>query len=248
MEKKVTTIPKIIHYCWFGGNPLPESALKCIASWKRHFPGYEIKQWDESNFDVNAITYTQEAYESKKYAFVSDYARFVILKQYGGVYFDTDVEVIKPFDDILSRGGFMGIEFDHFVNPGLGCAAEKGNALFGDIIEYYKGLHYKDSDGNKLPGTVVTHTTDVLLQNGYTKDATLPVTIGGITIYAYDYFNPLEDATGKMRKTANTHSIHWYSKTWISGYGSMRTRFTRLLHRIIGVERSQQIKRLLGLG
>ena len=101
-------IPQTIHYCWFGGNPLPESAQKCIASWRRYFPDWEIKEWNESNFDVDSIPYTTQAYRAKKYAFVSDYARFKILYEHGGVYFDTDVEVIKSFNDILGWGPFMG--------------------------------------------------------------------------------------------------------------------------------------------
>ena len=101
-------IPKIIHYCWFGRNPLPDSAKKCIESWRKFFPEYEIKEWNEDNFDVHLIPYVEEAYNAKKYAFVSDYARFWILYFYGGVYFDTDVEVIRPMDDILAKGGFMG--------------------------------------------------------------------------------------------------------------------------------------------
>lgn len=105
-------IPKIIHYCWFGRNPLPELAQKCIASWKKYLPDYEIKEWNEDNFDVNIIPYTAEAYAQKKYAFVSDYARFWILHKYGGIYFDTDVEVIRPIDDIIARGNFMGFETD----------------------------------------------------------------------------------------------------------------------------------------
>lgn len=103
-------IPKIIHYCWFGRNPLPLLAVKCIESWKRYFPDYEIREWNEDNFNVNMIPYTREAYEAKKYAFVSDYARFYILYYYGGLYFDTDVEVIKPMNDIIERGAFMGCE------------------------------------------------------------------------------------------------------------------------------------------
>ena len=105
-------IPKIIHYCWFGRNPLPELAQKCIASWKKYLPDYEIKEWNEDNFDVNIIPYTAEAYAAKKYAFVSDYARFWILYKYGGIYFDTDVEVIRPIDDIIAKGNFMGCETD----------------------------------------------------------------------------------------------------------------------------------------
>mgnify|MGYP001644804644 FL=1 len=107
-------IPKIIHYCWFGGHPLPASALKCIESWRKYCPDYEIKEWNESNYDVNKIPYISQAYEVKKYAFVSDYARFDILYQYGGVYFDTDVEVIKPIDEIIEKGAFFGMETRFF--------------------------------------------------------------------------------------------------------------------------------------
>ena len=129
-------IPKKIHYCWFGRNPLPESAKKCIASWRKYFPDYEIIEWNEDNYDVNKIPYTQQAYAAKKYAFVSDYARFDILYQHGGIYFDTDVEVIKSFDDVLEHGAFMGCEIDGSsrsgiaVAPGLGIAAAPGLGLY----------------------------------------------------------------------------------------------------------------------
>ena len=140
-------IPKVIHYCWFGGNPLPESAQKCIASWRKFLPDYEIKEWNESNFDVNAIPYTAQAYAAKKYAFVSDYARFSILYDNGGLYFDTDVEVIRPMDDIIENGPFMGFEIDasgidfkKAVAPGLGLGANPGLGLYKEILEhYYRG-------------------------------------------------------------------------------------------------------------
>ena len=133
------SIPKVIHYCWFGGKPLPRSAEKCIASWKKFLPEFEIVRWDESNFDVNAIPYTREAYAVGKYAFVSDYARFWILYHTGGVYFDTDVEVIKNIDDVLSKGNFLGVEQQNdeiiTVAPGLGIGVCRENALFGKMIE-----------------------------------------------------------------------------------------------------------------
>ena len=122
-------IPKIIHYCWFGGNPLPASALKCIESWRKYCPDYEIKEWNESNYDVNKIRYSSQAYQAKKYAFVSDYARFDILYQWGGLYFDTDVEVIRPIDDILAKGAFLGLETSETVNPGLGMAVSPNDPL-----------------------------------------------------------------------------------------------------------------------
>ena len=147
-------IPKIIHYCWFGRNPLPESATKCIASWRKFFPDYEIKEWNEDNFDINIIPYTAEAYSVKKYAFVSDYARFWILYHYGGLYFDTDVEVIKNMYDIIDRGPFMGIEVDAnegsspAIAPGLGLGAESYMKLYRDVLDYYKLQNFLNNDGS----------------------------------------------------------------------------------------------------
>lgn len=237
-------IPKIIHYCWFGGQPLPKLSRKCIASWKRYFPDYEIKEWNESNFDVHSIPYTSEAYERKKYAFVSDYARFYILYREGGIYFDTDVEVICPFDEILQRGAFMGMENNVGVNSGLGLAAETGNTLYKEIINHYTTLHFIDSNGNILPGTVVKHVTDVLSQHGY-KPKQEPQQVDDITIYPNEWFNPLDDATGILHITAHTHSIHWYAKTWVEHYGPVRRWTARLMHRWFGVESLSRLKKLI---
>lgn len=232
-------IPKIIHYCWFGGNPLPESAQKCIKSWRKHFPDFEIREWNESNFDVNVLPYTQEAYQAKKYAFVSDVARLIILCNEGGLYFDTDVEVIAGFDDILERGAFMGEESGSkngsmpLVNPGLGLASEKGNRVLESIIDYYKTLHFLNDNGEQNPGTIVTHTTYVL-EKQYGLQPTNEIQfLDGITIYPEDYFNPFDDLTGILRKTNNTRSIHWFSKTWIEK-PAWYFKITRIIHRIFG--------------
>ncbi len=226
-------IPKTIHYCWFGGKPLPKSALKCIASWKKFFPDYEIKEWNENNFDVHAIAYTHEAYERKKYAFVSDYARFYILYNHGGLYFDTDVEVIRPMSGIVNKGAFMGMESNVGINPGLGMGAQRGLQIYKEILNYYQALHFVDAHGTILPGTVVKHTTDVFKRHGIPETDTVQQ-IAGIQIYPNDYFNPLEDATGRLHITANTRSIHWYAKTWCDNYGPVRTWIMRRLHRIFG--------------
>ena len=176
-------IPKKIHYCWFGGNPLPKSAMKCIQSWKKYFPDYEIIQWNEDNYDVNKIKYIREAYQAKKYAFVSDYARFDILYHEGGIYFDTDVEVIKSFDDILEKGPFMGCEIDGSfsledemindatnlggtVNPGLGIAVNPGLGLYEEILNYYASQNFLNEDGTINQETVVTKTTKILREQG----------------------------------------------------------------------------------
>lgn len=244
-------IPKKIHYCWFGGNPLPKSAKKCIASWKKYFPEYEIIEWNEDNYDINKIPYIKQAYEAKKYAFVSDYARFDILYHEGGVYFDTDVEVIKSFDDILSKGPFMGCEIDGLVsletnciyqgdsksdaliNPGLGIAAAPGLRLYKEILDYYSTQYFLHSNGTLNTETIVTRTTKILKEHGL-KNIKGIQQVEGITIYPKEYFNPLNSNTGELDKTENTHSIHWYSMSWLSSAGRLRSKITRPLHRIFG--------------
>lgn len=225
-------IPQKIHYCWFGGNPLPESAIKCINSWKKFFPNYEIIEWNESNFDINLMPYTQEAYAAKKYAFVSDVARFWILEKEGGLYFDTDVEVIAPMDDIIQKGGWMGIEVRDMVNPGLGMGADAHNRILQEILAYYRTLHFVCKDGKVLVPNVVDNTTRILKDNGMTSESSIQE-IKGIWIYPQDFFNPLDDATGIVNRTANTRSIHWYAKTWCNKT-PLYFKLTRLLHRIFG--------------
>ena len=237
-------IPKVIHYCWFGGNPLPEAAQRCIASWKKWLPDYEIRQWDESNYNVNKIAYTAQAYERKKWAFVSDYARFDILYREGGLYFDTDVEVIRPLDDIIERGPFMGME-KNLANPGLGLGVSPGLDLYREILDYYSGLQFVDAEGKQIPGTVVKHTTDVLKRHGL-RDESCIQQVAGVWIYPNDYFNPLDDATGRLYVTPNTRSIHWYSKTWVS-VPPLYTKITRLCHRLFGTGSLRWLKHLLGM-
>lgn len=238
-------IPKIIHYCWFGRNPLPESAQKCIASWKKFFPDYEIVRWDEDNFDVNAIAYTAQAYAAKKYAFVSDYARFKILYDHGGLYFDTDVEVIKPFDDILARGAFMGCEIsaphNNALNPGLGLGVAPGTEIYAELLQLYATLRFVNDDGSPNLTTIVTYTTDLLKKRGL-KDTGEIQTVAGINIYPKEYFNPLNDNTGQLEITRNTHSIHWYSKTWLE-VSPLRMKLSRLAHRYLGYSFSRRVRK-----
>lgn len=243
-------IPKIIHYCWFGRNPLPESAVKCINSWKKFFPDYEVKEWNEDNFDVNIIPYTQEAYEAKKYAFVSDYARMWILYHYGGLYFDTDVEVIKSMDDIVARGPFMGIETllttDRLrVAPGLGIGAIAGMNVYKEILDFYSTSSFLTPNGDINTIAIVKITSDVLKSHGL-----LPKNqeqeVGGIWIYPQEYFNPLDDNTGKLVVTENTRSIHWYTKTWLGQQNPIRTWIVRKIHRYFGNDSLGWLKRLLG--
>ena len=174
-------IPKIIHYCWFGCNPLPQLALDCISSWKKFFPDYEIKEWNEDNFDVNIIPYTAEAYKQKKYAFVSDYARFWIIYNYGGIYFDTDVEVIRPMYDIIEKGNFMGFEVDpdgenapgkyaprycFNVNLGLGFGMNDHHCFMKKMMDYYSNMHFNGAVMDPWFKTIVAYITEALMENG----------------------------------------------------------------------------------
>lgn len=214
-------IPQIIHYCWFGRNPLPASAQKCIASWRKFLPDYEIKEWNEDNFDVNIIPYTQQAYEAKKYAFVSDYARFWILYHYGGLYFDTDVEVIKSFDDIVERGAFMGLEIDGTkkdtkiaIAPGLGLGAGVGMPVYKEILDSFANLDYYDAQGKRNNYSMIPMVTNMFLQRNLTANGQIQQ-LCGVTIYPQRFFNPYNSVNGKLQLTPETHSIHWYSASWM---------------------------------
>lgn len=214
-------IPKVIHYCWFGKNPLPLLAIKCINSWKKYLPDYEIKEWNEDNFDINIIPYTKEAYEAKKYAFVSDYARFWILYHYGGLYFDTDVEIIKPLNDIIKHGAFMGFEIDFIynlnlfesINPGLGIGASPNLIQYKKILDLYETLHFKNQDGTLNTKTVVQYISELMINEGLSKKKGIQK-IGDIYIYPAEYFCPINLITRKMHITNNTRTIHHYMASW----------------------------------
>ena len=218
-------IPKVIHYCWFGRNPLPPMAVKCIESWKKYLPGYEIKEWNEDNFDITINPYVEEAYHMKKYAFVSDYARFWILYNYGGIYFDVDVELLKPIDDILETGPFMGLErFEETYsyrglktapNAGLGMAAYPEMDVMKSVMGYYDGKHFISPKGKVEYITIVTIVADVLLEGGAIFDPDRITSCSGIYIYPAEYFNPKRYDTGEITITENTRSIHHYAATWI---------------------------------
>ena len=205
-------IPKIIHYCWFGGNPLPELAQKCIASWKKFCPDYEIKEWNESNYDVRKIQYTAQAYDAKKYAFVSDYARFDILYKYGGVYLDTDVELIKSLDKIIKQGAFCGVEQLGALNTGLGMATPTESQIFREILDSYQSDKFINTDGSFNLKTVVTRVSDILKKHGFSNKDGIQE-IAGFRIYPTEYFCP-KSYLGEINLTENTYSIHHFGASW----------------------------------
>ena len=216
-------IPKVIHYCWFGGNPLPELAQKCIASWKKFLPDYEIKEWNEHNFNVYQAPYIAEAYKLKKYAHVSDYARFWILYHYGGIYFDTDVEVIRPLDDLLAKGSFVGFECQEGtpldnpngnLNPGLGVAVPPKHPFFRTMLDFYNHHHFAKWNGRNS-GNITLKVTRFL---DYDHKEVLEggiVRVSDLLVYPIEYFCPLNYYTGEKNITENTRTIHHYMASWV---------------------------------
>ncbi len=238
-------IPKVIHYCWFGEKPLPEDAKKYIESWKKYCPGIEIIEWNELNYDINCCDYVKEAYEAKKWAFVSDYARFDILYKYGGLYFDTDVEMIKPIDDILEKGPFMGIEDinGESIAPGLGLAAIPGLSIYKDILDFYNNQHFYNPDGSFNQTTVVEYTTNILKKYGYQSKNEIQF-IDGIYIYPVDYFCPMNYQTGEINITINSRTIHHYSSSWLTDEEKKHRKFEIKAQEIFGLKIAKVLKNI----
>ena len=209
-------IPKTIHYCWFGGNPKPKLAERCIKSWKRYCKGYEIIEWNEDNFDISAAPlYVRQAYEAKKWAFVSDYVRLWAMVKFGGIYMDTDVEVIKPLDKFLSHEALSGFESPTQIPTGL-MACREGFPLFAEMLAEYDNIPFVKEDGSLDITTNVTRITNRLLGRGFVPNGEYQV-VEGFALYPKDWFCPL-DWWDEMRleKTKNTHTIHWFSASWFS--------------------------------
>ena len=209
-------IPKVIHYCWFGGNPLSELVLKCIGSWEKYCPEYEIIRWDESNFDINYNKYVKEAYEAKKWAFVTDYVRLYVLHEYGGIYMDTDVELLKNIDGFLDHSAFTGFEDDARISTAI-MGAEKNNNWIGYLLSYYDNRHFIKADGGFDITTNVTTITNMTKEKyGIALNNTYQELKDGITIYSKDYFCPKDYEDGQIYLTENTHCIHHFNGSWYS--------------------------------
>lgn len=242
-------IPKIIHYCWFGGKPLPPMARKCIDSWKRFCPDYEIKEWNESNFSINDCNYAREAYSVGKWAFVSDYARFKILYENGGLYFDTDVELVKDITEIVKDGPFMGCEKSSessiAVAPGLGLGAESGMSFYKEILDFYYSNHFLNADNSLNLATVVDYTTNLLKGKGLNNNSGIQK-VCGINIYPKEYFNPMDMDSHRVEITENTYSIHHYAASWEKKSKRLRGKIYALIIRIIGKNSAERLRSLLG--
>lgn len=212
-------IPKKIHYCWLGGNPLPESAKKCIKSWKKYCPDYEIIEWNETNYDFTKNKYMKEALEAKKWGFVPDYARLDIIYTHGGIYLDTDVELVKSYDELLTYSGFAGFENPNAVALGLGFGAEAGNPIIKALMDSYNSLTFLKEDGtpNLIASPELNSVT--LSELGIRMDGTKQE-IDGFVFLPPEYLCPKSLIDGVIRKTKNTVSIHHFDASWFSEEGN----------------------------
>ena len=208
-------IPKIIHYFWVGGNPKPKSVLQCIKSWKKYCPDYKIMEWNESNYDFNKNAYMKQAFENKRWGFVTDCARFDVIYEYGGIYLDTDVELIKNLDSLLTHNSFFGYEEadDYYINCGSGFGSCAKNPIIKDLRDYYDNVYFVNDDAtlNLIPLPI--HNMHIFKKIGVNYDNSLQ-NIDENVFYPSDYFCPKNFETGLLKITDNTYSIHHYDASW----------------------------------
>lgn len=238
-------IPKTINYCWFGKKEKSELILKCIESWKKYCPDYEIIEWNEKNFDVTCNAYCKEAYENKKWAFVSDYARLAIIYEHGGVYLDTDVELIKNINEFLNNDSFFCCENKKLIATGLGFGAKPKNKLVKRMLDEYENIHFSDGNSiiDKTPcpirNTIAIKKVigDKIFDKKYEFDNNI--------ILPKEYFCPLDYETKKLNITKNTFGIHWYNESWLSPYRKVRKKILVLIRNLIGEKKYNIIKKSL---
>ena len=237
-------IPKIINYCWFGGNPKPKLAQKCIASWRKYCPDWEIIEWNESNFDVNQCDYTQFCYENRRYAYLSDYVRLWAVAQKGGIYFDTDVELIKAPDRLLEYGAFFGFEGKRFINTGIGFGATVNHWAVMTMLNGYQSKTKKDLEQSIAQYKCLTGSpkmnTYALTPVGLVQDGTMQL-LQDVAILPEDFLCPFDDQTGELNITPNSISIHWYGKSANGKLAALRSRLLRPIKRIIRKVRRENV-------
>lgn len=219
-------IPKIIHFCWFGRGEMPELAKRCLASWHEYMPDWEYKSWNEDNFDVNSIPYTKEAYEARKYAFVSDYVRLWVLENEGGVYLDTDVEMFKSLDDLLELSAFGGFEGSKYL-PLCTCimASEPNGIWVKEMLDAYQNRHFVKEDGLCDMTTNVQFITSIMQKNGFVQNG-VEQDYKDLHVFPVDYFCPRQ-TTGEYLKTENTYCDHLGMGSWTGAPGGWKVKIKK---------------------
>ncbi|MFP3410794.1 glycosyltransferase [Bacillus sp. SIMBA_074] len=232
-HNEMNKIPKVIHYCWFGKNKKSEFIEKCIESWEKHLPDYEFVEWNEENFDINCNQFVKEAYEEKKWAFVSDYVRLWALYHYGGIYLDTDVEVLKGFDAFLGHDSFSGFEDDITIPTGI-IGAMKNSQAINMFLKYYDNRSFYLENGDLDTTTNVEIITEICSDQGFEANGSYQILNNGMHIYPKEYFCPKEYKTGILKVTKNTYCIHHFNGSWITKDKKFKKEIRLFMFRILG--------------
>lgn len=233
---------KVIHYCWFGRGEKPTLVQKCIASWKKFCPDYEIVEWNEDNFDIHSCRFVEEAYSDRNFAFVSDYVRAFVLYNNGGIYMDTDVEVLKSFDEFLDDRVFLGFEEGDFVGTCV-MGIEKGHELMKTYLDHYDNARYFNEDGTKYKDTNVVLLTKLLEEKGFVRNGEKQ-TVDGITIYPRTYFSPYDYINGINYITDDSVAIHHFAQLWLPKSVRLKTEIKKKIVKIIGGENLKKLRNL----
>jgi len=239
-----TEIPKIIHYCWFGGKEKPDIVKKCINSWRVILPDYEIIEWNEKNFNTNCNRYVREAYESKKFAFVSDYVRLHALYEIGGIYLDTDVEVFKSFNDLLNHDSFWGFEQENFIATST-IGSVKGNQLVKLFLDSYKSKDFIRENGSQNQLTNVAIVTDLLKNKGLKINGEYQEIDGMGAFYPQTYFSPYDYINCRKFITENTYAMHHFYKSWLPFREKIKGNIKFFASKVIGGENIARIRKLV---
>lgn len=257
-------IPKIIHYCWFGSNPMPPLTEKCIKSWQKYCPDYKIVQWNENNFDISACPlYVQQAYSAQKWAFVTDYVRLKIVFDYGGIYMDTDVELKKTLNPLLAYRAYFGFEDDGHINTGLGFGAEKHIEILKELMADYQDIPFILPDGTADRTPCPERNTQVFLKHGLRQDGSKQILDNSILILPAIYLCPIDCESGLRRYSRKTISVHWYGASWLTEEENARKKKriaiirrwmikdailhapNRIMRKLLGEDQYEKLKRII---
>jgi len=241
MEEK---IPKIIHYCWFGKGEKPQIVNKCIDSWKKILLDYEIIEWNENNFDINCNKYVKEAYENKKYAFVSDYARVYVLYHMGGIYLDTDTEVFRSLDGFLEEESFWGFEEKNYIATST-IGAREGNKLIKIFLDFYEGKSFYETSQNIETSTNVQIVTKIMEEIGFKMNGEKQSITDRGTIYPQSHFSPYDYINLINKKDEDTYTMHHFYKSWISPKDKLKSNIKNLLAKTIGGENIARVRKIV---